>query len=784
MAQASFKDVQMMREAIRKIAAIITRDKNIRVTQQGIQAFVETSTKTGEVIRVNVPSIPDNCDQKFLVSIQGFLDHELGHVLFTDHHATVASIKEGREVQVMTNIVEDVFVERQMTKRFIGSRRNLRDMYDIFTGALVDRRIKDKIAESPNGQLTEQQWMENLLPSMVRAYGGQGHFESYMKDKWQHMPNIKKALDAINLSDLLAGIKSSMDSLEVARKIVKALTDPQEGEGSGDGQDSESGGKSDKCDKPSPGKSGAGGESDQEGESDDSEDDQGSGAGSSGGGEEESDPQENSPGGGGEEEEDSEPEQGEDEQAPDEGSPSEGDEEDSDDAGQPESDGSDDEQDSPGEEEEQNASGDEQPEKSEGDDSDDEDSDGAEDDSENDQDADTEEDAEAEDDEAEGDGDQSGKDSGDQGDAEDDGSDDGGGGDEAVAPESPEELDGADKVDDDNGVGAGMKLAGDNIDIEDFDDAMADLIGEKAIDAHDQSDYTVFTRDYDWVDELPLDDPNPQIVEKIADQVQSMVSPMMRSLQRAIMAKNKVRRVPGKRSGRIKASNLHRLISNDDRIFYRKEETKTRNVAISLVVDCSGSMHGPRSMTAATAATALAEVLDRLNVKFEALGFTTGVGPGVNQHDIAQEYYDQKHATGRDFSRVYPLVIPIFKSFREDFTNKARARIAHSTESGLLFGANVDGESLEIAAARLLKEPTDAHMMIVLSDGQPAGAHGAPEHLKKTVEELTRRGVNMVGIGIQSNAVKSYYPKSVVLKDIKDLPTVVIGEVRDALLKK
>ena len=46
-----------------------------------------------------------------------------------------------------------------------------------------------------------------------------------------------------------------------------------------------------------------------------------------------------------------------------------------------------------------------------------------------------------------------------------------------------------------------------------------------------------------------------------------------------------------------------------------------------------------------------------------------------------------------------------------------------------------------------------------------------------------RAGINVVGIGIQSDSVKSFYPKSVVINDVDELPKTVIQELRHLLIQ-
>jgi cobalamin biosynthesis protein CobT len=101
--------------------------------------------------------------------------------------------------------------------------------------------------------------------------------------------------------------------------------------------------------------------------------------------------------------------------------------------------------------------------------------------------------------------------------------------------------------------------------------------------------------------------------------------------------------------------------------------------------------------------------------------------------------------------------------------------------------SNVDGESVEYAARRLSKQSASRHVMIVLSDGNPA-CHGdagqgvLEDDLRDRVKRIQDGGIDVVGIGIQDDSVKQFYKRNVVINNVSDLPNVVIHQLRDLLL--
>jgi cobalamin biosynthesis protein CobT len=199
------------------------------------------------------------------------------------------------------------------------------------------------------------------------------------------------------------------------------------------------------------------------------------------------------------------------------------------------------------------------------------------------------------------------------------------------------------------------------------------------------------------------------------------------------------------------------------------------------LVDNSGSMGGRKTKTAMSAAYALSSTLERVKVAHECIGFTTGSGgPGYSSSVISAE----SHRIGRSFSRTEPVYMPIFKTFEERLTPVVKKRFAEAVGNQNFLANNIDGEAVETAYMRLLKRKERRKVLIVLSDGFPACYGNASElysHLHKAVADATKSGVQVIGIGIMSNAVKTFYPNHVVLNELEKLPLTVMGELKRIL---
>ena len=99
---------------------------------------------------------------------------------------------------------------------------------------------------------------------------------------------------------------------------------------------------------------------------------------------------------------------------------------------------------------------------------------------------------------------------------------------------------------------------------------------------------------------------------------------------------------------------------------------------------------------------------------------------------------------------------------------------------------NEDHSAVRWAAERLLDRKEPRKILMVLSDGQPA-AEGMQEvlayNLKEEVKRLDKMGVECVGMGIKSTAVRHYYKDNVVINNISELPIQAMKKMSQLLTK-
>lgn len=214
------------------------------------------------------------------------------------------------------------------------------------------------------------------------------------------------------------------------------------------------------------------------------------------------------------------------------------------------------------------------------------------------------------------------------------------------------------------------------------------------------------------------------------------------------------KRISIKKRIQEKARKTHAM---DSRAWQRREIPQEKDYAITLLVDLSGSMYGEKISETHKAVIVLAEVLNRLSIRTEILGFNS----------FLYEY----------------------QNYGETFGTEVREKL-HKMPNRVYGSAasyNDDGWAVKKASARLAKERAQEKFLIVLSDGYPAPAyeHEGPEYdLKRVVSEIgqdTDQKLVGLGIGPDTEHVEEYYPNSLANVNTEQMGEELAGLVRDVI---
>lgn len=261
---------------------------------------------------------------------------------------------------------------------------------------------------------------------------------------------------------------------------------------------------------------------------------------------------------------------------------------------------------------------------------------------------------------------------------------------------------------------------------------------------------------------------------------------MRRKLERAIAAKRRRDWHGGYEHGRLDTRRLVQAYQAKPMVFKQREDEEDLNTAMTILIDLSGSMRSRvgggllRAMLAQHVAIALAEAIGRLGAPLEVLGFANQ----TSCHDRKEEGVVFNAEAAQASSRFQPLDMFEFKRFGESLR---QAKPSMSRIAACAGGDNSDGEAVLLAYHRLAERKEERRILMTLSDGYPAfqtQAGMATQHLRDVVNFVTGQGVECVGIGIASEAVKHFYPKYAVVHRLDDLPRATIEEVGKLLVNK
>ncbi|MEK7170884.1 MAG: hypothetical protein AAB774_01090 [Patescibacteria group bacterium] len=195
----------------------------------------------------------------------------------------------------------------------------------------------------------------------------------------------------------------------------------------------------------------------------------------------------------------------------------------------------------------------------------------------------------------------------------------------------------------------------------------------------------------------------------------------------------------------------------ESRAWERREMPQEKDYAISLLVDLSGSMQGEKIDETFKGAIVLSEVLNRLSIDNEILGFN-----------------DRIH---------------VFKAFEETMTEEVREKMGAmlSEVSTSRARYNDDGWALEQASERLAKQQASEKFLIPLSDGQPVESpqHSGEEYeLENVVERIQKETTQKLiglGIGRGTGHVEHYYPNSLANVDTKEMSDKLADLIREVI---
>lgn len=257
-------------------------------------------------------------------------------------------------------------------------------------------------------------------------------------------------------------------------------------------------------------------------------------------------------------------------------------------------------------------------------------------------------------------------------------------------------------------------------------------------------------------------------IDDFKDAVKSLVRLASREIREALLYKP---RIPERnlRKGSLHPGSLWKLGVCDPRVFQKvRTPSSTPDVAMYLLLDCSGSMADPvlvgeewfpKYITASQAVCLLMGVTEELGIPAAVTGFCDALRVGVVHY-------------------------PVLK-FNGGGTSRFSIR-----------GCNRDGFSIRVAVGELLARPEKKKVLIVVSDGLP-NYYGYRCPVYKTdcyrdtaqaTREAMKQGIGVIGVHIGEKSdlpwAQKLYPDLIHLDDIGQLPKLMARLLKKVILEE
>jgi len=232
-------------------------------------------------------------------------------------------------------------------------------------------------------------------------------------------------------------------------------------------------------------------------------------------------------------------------------------------------------------------------------------------------------------------------------------------------------------------------------------------------------------------------------------------------IRRYLQAQRRTRVRRERYHGRLDKSSITRLAMPpidggewNKKLFYDMTQRKELNTAVHVLTDWSGSMQGTKMVHAADASGRLVHVFDRvLRVPVQLAAFTNG----RTRCDIG-----------------------LIKAFN-DRSISPRMIAENFSKFYKFSSANNDADSLMWAYNQLMKRDEERKILMVLSDGCPAGAWAgsSSSNLRHVCNQIEKEGkVELYGVGICSDAVADYYSNYKILNDSSEINNTLFDIIK------
>lgn len=240
---------------------------------------------------------------------------------------------------------------------------------------------------------------------------------------------------------------------------------------------------------------------------------------------------------------------------------------------------------------------------------------------------------------------------------------------------------------------------------------------------------------------------------KIADASKMITSLLVKEIKN-IKCYNFGGKNSGKISGKLDNKRLY-LYKSQKNIFYDNTyKTKEMDPVFGIVLDQSGSMCGKGIEDGKITMILLHEVLKSLGVNHSIIGHTSN----GYRHSKIFKYVAFKEDKGYTLNKAYNLV-----------------------NLDAYYG-NCDSGALYYMEQQLLRTKQKDKICIIFSDGQPTECSKA--ELIDQVYKMESEGIRVIGVGINFESIKNYYPNNANGRNLKEMLDIVCNLLKQFVLEK
>lgn len=210
----------------------------------------------------------------------------------------------------------------------------------------------------------------------------------------------------------------------------------------------------------------------------------------------------------------------------------------------------------------------------------------------------------------------------------------------------------------------------------------------------------------------------------------------------------------GMSRGKLDSKNLYRY-KTDHKIFYNNNyKLKEMDLAFGVILDASGSMSGTGIKDGRVVMILLHEVLNALSINHCIVAHNS---EHYNQVNIQNLYHFKEH---KDYSLDVPYGIMNINAS----------------------GCNCDSGVLKYVQTQLEKTRNKDRICLIFSDGSPT--HCENSDLRNQIKIMEKKGIHVIGIGINFENIKSYYSDYANGKNLKEMIDIVVKILKRYVLEK